>query len=88
MTDDGPRKKEAKDYIVYLESKGITEQFIDVTVEKVEAVGTTTWQVTTTDEFIIYNPDGSKNKKYTTVVTVKQVDGDWLVHELLSTVEI
>lgn len=88
MTDDGPRKKEAKDYIVYLESKGITEQFIDVTVEKVEAVGTNTWQVTTTDEFIIYNPDGSKNKKYTTVVTVKQVDGDWLVHELLSTVEI
>jgi len=88
MTDDGPRKKEAKDYIVYLESKGITEQFIDVTVEKVEAVGTNTWQVTTTDEFIIYNPDGSKNKKYTTVVTVKQVDGDWLVHELLSTEEI
>jgi len=88
MTDDGPRKKEAKDYIVYLESKGITEQFIDVTVEKVEAVGTNTWQVTTTDEFIIYNPDGSKNKKYTTVVTIKQVDGDWLVHELLSTEEI
>jgi len=88
MTDDGPRKKEAKDYIVYLESKGITEQFIDVTVEKVEAVGTNIWQVTTTDEFIIYNPDGSKNKKYTTVVTIKQVDGDWLVHELLSTEEI
>jgi len=88
MTDDGPRKKEAKDYIVYLESKGITEQFIDVTVEKVEAVGTNIWQVTTTDEFIIYNPDGSKNKKYTTGVTIKQVDGDWLVHELLSTEEI
>lgn len=88
MTDDGPRKKEAKDYIVYLESKGITEQFIDVTVEKVEAVSTNTWRVTTTDEFIIYNPDGSKERKYTTVVTVKQVDGDWLVHELVSTVEI
>ncbi|MBO0589675.1 hypothetical protein [Sporosarcina sp. E16_8] len=88
MTDDGPRKKEAKDYIVYLESKGITEQFIAVTVDKVEAAGTNTWKVTSTDEFIIYNPDGSKNRKYTTVVIVKKVDGDWLVHELVSTVEI
>ena len=88
MTNDGPRKKEAKDYINHLESKGITQQFINVTVEKVEVMNTNTWKVTTTDEFIIYKPDGSKNGKYTTDVILKQVDDDWLVHELVSTVEI
>ena len=54
MTNDGPRKKEAKDYINHLESKGITQQFINVTVEKVEVMNTNTWKVTTTDEFIIF----------------------------------
>lgn len=88
ITNDGPRKKEARDYIDYLETKGITEQFISSYVDKVEAAGTNTWKVTTTEEFIIYYPDSSKTKRFTATVLVKKVDGDWRVHELVETKEI
>lgn len=88
MTNDGPRKKESRDYIDYLESKGITEQLISSVVEKVEEAGAETWKVTTTEEFVIHYPEVSKNKKFTTIVLVKKIHDDWRVHELVSTKEI
>ena len=61
---------------------------ISSSVEKVEEAGVGTWQVTTTEEFVIHYPEGSKSKKFTTVSLVKKVQDEWRVHELVSTKEI
>lgn len=88
MTKDGPRLKESADNIAYLTDKGITEELISTQVEKVVEKDSNTWEVTTTEEYNIFYPDKELQKKYKTVSLVKKVDGNWLVHELISTEEI
>src|SRR5699024_395871 len=38
IAEDGPRWEEARDYIDYLDSKNITEDFLDMEVESIESV--------------------------------------------------
>lgn len=87
MTKDGTALKESEDYIAYLEEKGITEEVLSTSVEKVEEIDTDIWQVTYTAEYRIFYPDKELVKKFHTVCIVKKVDGQWLAHELVSTEE-
>lgn len=88
MTKDGTALKESEDYIAYLEEKGITEEVLSTSVEKVEEIDTDIWQVTYTAEYRIFYPDKELVKKFHTVCIVKKVDGQWLAHELVSTEEV
>jgi len=88
ITKDGPRKKEAADYIEYLDSKDIYEEWYGSTVEKIEETGDETWKVTTVEEFEIIRPDDWEVKRFRTVVVVKEIDKDLYVDELISTKEI
>lgn len=88
ITDDGPRRKEASEYIEYLDSKGITEELLGTNVETVELVDETSWKVTSIEEFRIIKPDSSDVKKFRTTILVKRIDNRLLVHELISTKEI
>ena len=87
MTKDGPRLKESADYITYLADKGITEELISTQVEKVVEKDSNSWEVTSIEEYKIFYPDKELQKKYKTVSLVKKVDGNWLIHELISTEE-
>lgn len=88
LTDDGPRKKEARDYIDYLDSKGIYEDWYGTDLEKLEKVDDTTYKVTVIDEFNIIKPDSSSVKKFRTILHLKDIDGAYYVDELLETKEI
>lgn len=88
ITSDGPRKKEAREYIDYLDSKDIFETWYGSELEKIEKVDDQSWKVTVIEEFEIVKPDTSNNKEFRTTVLVKKVDGEYFVHELISTDEI
>ncbi len=88
LTSDGPRYDEAKDYIDYLVEKGITEEYISTKVVDVVDKGNGIYEVTTQEEFIIYYPDSDAQKAYQTVVEVRNENGAWKVHKLISTTEI
>lgn len=88
VTNDGPRRKEARDYIDYLESKDIYEDFESLEVEKVEKVEDGVWKVTIIEAFTIYYPDDSKYKEFRSIVNVKKIDGEYFVDELVSVNEI
>lgn len=88
MTESGPRRNEAKDYIDYLDSKDIYEEYYGAKVEKVKEIDDTTWKVTIIEEFDIIKPDTSDIKEFRTVVHVKEVDGQYYVDELIETNEI
>lgn len=88
FTSNAPAGKEAESYIDYLVEKGITEKHLGTAVEKVESAGDD-WSVTSIDEYIIYYKDGTESrKKFRSVTTVKQENGQLKMHELLSTKEI
>lgn len=88
LTKAGPRKKEAEDYIDYLESKDIYEDFYSAELEKVEQVDDTTWKATYIEEIEIIKPDSSAVKKFRTIINLKLVDGEYYVDQLLKTDEI
>lgn len=85
ITKDGPRREEAEDYIDYLDSKDIYETWIGTELEKVEELGKKEWEVTVKEEFEIIRPDSDDQWQFRTVLIVKEVDGDLLVDELIST---
>lgn len=88
MSEDGPRKKEAADYISYLEEKGITEEFLSTEVTNVIDKGNDMYEITSIEAFTIYTPDSEKDKKFSTVSIVKKVDGQWYMHQMVSTKEL
>lgn len=88
LTSDGPRYKEAEDYIEYLVDKGIYEEFVSTQVVDVIDNGNGTLNVKTLDEIIIYYPDSEAAKTYETVTEVVNEDGLWKVNKLISTTEI
>lgn len=88
ITETGPRKQEADDYIDYLDSKDIYEDLINVELESVEKVNDTTWKATYIEEIEITNPDSANVRKFRTIVNVKVVDGEYYVDELVETNEI
>lgn len=85
---NGPRWKEAKDYIDYLDSKDIYEDWLGTELESVKETAKNTWEVTVVESFTIYHPDSSKDKTFRTKVIVKRIDGGFKVHELIETNEI
>lgn len=88
ITEDGPRRAEARDYIDYLDSKDIYEEWYGSAIEKVEKTDDTTWTVTVIEEFDIQRPDSSAVKKFRTVLIVKQIDGELYVDKLVETNEL
>jgi len=85
---DGPRYKEADDYIDYLDSKDIYEEWYGSELEKVEKEDDDTWKVTVIEEFEIIKPDSSDIKKYRTILIIKQIDNEFYVNKLTETNEI
>lgn len=88
ITEEGPRRKEAEDYIDYLDSKDIYEDFHGVELEEVEQINDTTWKATYVEEIDIINPDSSDVKKFRTIINLKVIDEEYYVDELLETNEI
>ena len=88
ITADGPRYKEAKDYIAYLVNAGITEEFVSVEVVDFIGSGDGSYHVTTVEEFIIYYPNGQAHKTFETVTEVRNINGTLKVNKLISTKEI
>lgn len=88
IAEDGPRWEEARDYIDYLDSKNITEDFLDMEVESIESIEDDSWEVTVKESFTIYKDDSSDDKDFRTKVIVKKIDDEFLVYELIETNEI
>lgn len=86
VVSDSPRAKEQSDYIVYLNSKSITEDHVGTSLESFKTIDDTTVEVTTKETFNIHYPDKDTAKNtYTTVSQLKLVDGEWKVNKLIST---
>lgn len=85
---DGPRYKEQSDFIESLYAKGVTEEHLGTTVEKVKVVNDHLLQVTTIEKFVIHGTEKSSEKKYRTVTLMYVNDGNWYMQELISTNEI
>lgn len=85
---DSPRWVEAEEYIDYLESKDITEDWLDTKVESVVETGDNTWEVTIKESFTIHKSDSSSDKNFQTKVVLKKVDDAYMVYELIETKEI
>lgn len=88
IVEDSPRWEEARDYIDYLDSKNITEDFLDMEIESVEETDDGTWEVTVLESFTIYKEDSTDDKDFRTKLVVKEIDGELYVYELLETNEI
>ncbi|MDY0394163.1 hypothetical protein ACFSMW_09890 [Virgibacillus halophilus] len=85
ITKDGPRRKEAEDYIDYVEKKDIYEEWLESKLESVSEVSDNTWKVTLQETFEIEIDGDTSTKTYRTIVIVKKVDGEYLVDELIET---
>lgn len=88
IAKDSPRWTEASEYIDYLDSKNITEDFIDMEIESVEETEEGTWEVTVLESFTIYKEDSTSDKDFRTKLIVKKVEDELYVYELLETNEI
>lgn len=88
IVKDSPRWEEARDYIDYLDSKNITEDFLDMEIESIKETEDGTWEVTVLESFTIYKEDSTNDKDFRTKVVVKEIDGEFYVYELLETNEI
>lgn len=84
----GPRYEEQSDFIDYMYSKGITEDHLSTSVEKVKVLDDQYLEVTTIEKFTIHGTESSDEKSYRTVTKMRVNDGDWYVYELISTTEI
>ncbi|PAD69287.1 hypothetical protein CHH83_09075 [Bacillus sp. 7586-K] len=83
----GKKYNEQKEYTTYLNEKGITEDLLSIEIEEVKKLDDTTYQVTSFDEYTIYQQDGSEeDASYKTVQIVKILpDGSFGINELIST---
>ncbi|MBS4204845.1 TcaA NTF2-like domain-containing protein [Lederbergia citrea] len=88
INPNGPRYKEQSDYLDYIESKEITEEFLSTSVESSKKIDNNTWEVVTVETFLIIKPDSSREAKFRTRNLVKNIEGEWKLHELLETKEI
>ena len=88
IVEDSPRWEEARDYIDYLDSKNITEDFLDMEIESIDETEDGTWEVTVLESFTIYKEDSTDDKDFRTKLVVKKIDGELFVYELLETNEI
>ncbi|MFC3883453.1 zinc ribbon domain-containing protein [Bacillus songklensis] len=84
----GPSLGEAKEYLKSIEKRGITEEFISMSlIDLQEAEGG--YKVTTQDDYKIFYGNGAKKyKKFQTSYYLTKVDGKLKVHSLLKTEEI
>ena len=84
----GPSLGEAKEYLKSIEKRGITEEFISMSlIDLQEAEGG--YKVTTQEDYNIFYGNGDKKyKKFQTSYHLTKVDGKLKVHSLLSTEEI
>lgn len=86
LTENGPRRKEAEDYLDYLGEKGITEEFHGTEIEEFTEVDADTIKVTTIDTISIFRTDSSdQEKKFKTTVLLKKDGNSYLVDELVKT---
>lgn len=88
ISADGPKWKESADYIKSTFAKGITEEHLGTTLEKVEKIDASHVKVTTIDRYIIHGTEKSSEKEYRSVNILKNYGDGWLVNELISTKEI
>lgn len=84
----GKSLSEAKEYLKSIEKRGITEEFISMTlIDLQEAEGG--YKVTTQDDYKIFYGNGDKKyKKFQTLYYLTKVDGKLKVHSLIKTEEI
>ena len=88
IDEDGPRKKDAMNYIDYADSKDLFEDLVSLELEKVEKVDDHIMKVTVKDTFQIHWPDRSEQKTYRTIVHLKKVDDGYVVNKLIDTTPI
>lgn len=88
IEEDSPRYDEARDYIDYLDSKNITEELLSVEIESIDPLDDSTWEVTLLESFTIISEDSTSDKDFRTKVVVKDINGQFYVHELIETDEI
>lgn len=88
MHPDGKRGPEARDYIEYLDSKGIYEDLVDTELQSIERISDDTVIITSIDVITIHKPDSSETKTFKTRSTFKEFNGEWLCYELLETTEL
>ncbi|MFA9558135.1 zinc ribbon domain-containing protein [Evansella sp. AB-rgal1] len=78
-------REEVSNYIDYLETRGITQEFIGVEVTNIEKQDDEFYIVSTFEEYIINNTDGSTYRGFDSEYTVRKTDDGLKVHELLET---
>ncbi|MGI2327584.1 TcaA NTF2-like domain-containing protein [Planococcus sp. YIM B11945] len=88
IDENGPKWKESADYIDYVYSKGITEECLGTTVEKIETIDDATIKVTTIEKYHIYGTEKPGEKTFRSVNLLKKDGSSWLVNKLISTTEI
>ena len=90
LDPNGPAYKDQLDYIEYLESKNITEESLDFTVEDILKVDKSTFKVSTNEKYEISYEDGSiKVKSFNSSYVLKTLeDGRLVVNKLLYTQEV
>ncbi|MBU9712752.1 TcaA NTF2-like domain-containing protein [Evansella tamaricis] len=87
--DNADYRKEMSDYIDYLDTRDIYEDFIDVEVKKVDRESDDLFHVSTYEEYVIYYGDGSAKFKGFDSEYLVRLTGDGLkVHKLLKTTEV
>ena len=88
LDPEGNAYNELKEYIDYLEEEGITEELINVTVKEYEKTEDG-YLVTTHDEYIIFNKDGTeKEVTFKSVYDLRWSDDKLMVYSLESTEEM
>lgn len=85
VTKEGPRHDEARDYIDYLDSKDIYEEWYGSELENVEEIDEDIFKVTVTEEFEIIRPDKTDVTTFRTVLIIKYIDNQFYVDELIET---
>ncbi|MCR8850477.1 hypothetical protein NQ095_18830 [Rossellomorea sp. SC111] len=81
--------KTVKDYIDHLEKKGITEDLVNVEIEKVEPLEDGSYYVYTTEEYNIYYKDNTgKYKAFEGKYKITSPDDDLKMYDLVSTEEV
>ena len=85
----GKSYKEVKEYLKYLQSKGIHEELQNIEVTKVEKQTAIEYLVSTTETYNITYKDGtSKEKSFYSIFKVVRVNNGLYVNALISTKEI
>lgn len=78
-----------KDYIDHLEKKGITEDLVNVEIEKVEPLENGSYYVYTTEEYnIYYNDNTGKYKAFEGKYKITSTDDGLKMFDLVSTEEV